>query len=609
MSSTAPAPLPRRPILDEPIDYLIAAVIVAALGGGLTLYLTGQLAGLLFNWAWPHVTIGQTVQIAKALPKHWGDPKQAWPQDSRTDLPGCAGFVTAAILVLALLGTVIALLWRRIAQRGSRRLRGFASGSEVQQALSTGAVTKMGATIRPSLEGERIEVDDVGTVLGRRILGGTRIALSAEESVLVLAAARQGKTSQVMIPMLHRWRGPAIATSVRRDIVEATASLRALLGPVLVLAPTGMPKWPKGVSWSPAAGCHVYDTAKARAETIVRVGKGGPGAQQDSSNAGFFGASATNLVAAWLHAAALTGGSMNDVVRWSLNQRDDTPVRLLRDHPNAEPGVADMLADMYASPQVTKANLWSTATIGLSPLMSPTAREVFCGPISESMDIEEFLRANGTLYVLVSAKQAGGLAPIISAFIEAVTETAKRLGDLSPGGRLDPPLAVLLDEAANVSPLPDLPNLLSYSGGSGIFVVVVLQNMAQAADKWGPVGAEMIWGATTTKVILGGLSGSEVDDLCRLAGDYQWAVGSLQRGTTGTNIQTSYENRPVLTPADVRGLSTLRREALIFHGSTAPVRIRMTRHYEGPDRKLFEAAVREARAALAKEIPPTEDEQ
>ncbi|NUQ99926.1 MAG: type IV secretory system conjugative DNA transfer family protein [Streptomyces sp.] len=593
--------MPRRPILDEPIDYVIAALIIVGIGGALTLYLAGQLAGLLFEFAWPHVTIGQTLQIAKALPKHWGDPKQAWPIAARADLPGRAGFIAAAVLALALLGTVITVSWRQIARRGTRRVRGFASGSEVQQALSTSAVTKMGTTIRPSLEGERIDVEDVGTVLGRRMPGSAKIALSAEESVLVLAAARQGKTSQVMIPMLHRWRGPAIATSVRRDIVEATASLRALIGPILVLAPTGMPKWPKGVQWSPAAGCHVYDTAKARAETIVRVGKGGSNAQQDSSNAGFFGSSATNLVAAWLHAAALTGGSMNDVVRWSLNQRDDTAVRLLRDHPDTEPGVADMLADMYASPQVTKANLWATATIGLSPLMSPTAREVFCGPIDQSMDIENFLRANGTLYVLVSAKQAGGLAPIISAFIEAVTETAKHIGDLSPGGRLDPPLAVLLDEAANVSPLPDLPDLLSYSGGSGIFVVVVLQNMAQAADKWGPVGAEMIWGATTAKVILGGLSGSEVDDLCRLAGEYQQAVGSLQRGSNGTTVQTSYENRPVLTAADVRGLSTLRREALVFHGSTAPVRIRMTRHYEGPDRKLFEVAVRQARAALAME--------
>ncbi|GAA2046407.1 hypothetical protein GCM10009839_58420 [Catenulispora yoronensis] len=607
MSSTAPAPLPRRPLLDEPIDYVIAALIIVGIGGALALYLAGQLAGLLFEFAWPHVTIGQTLQIAKALPKHWGDPKQAWPIAARADLPGRAGFVTAAILALALLGTVITVLWRQIAHRGTRRVRGFASGSEVQQALSTSAVTKMGATIRPSLEGQRIDVEDVGTVLGRRIPGSAKIALSAEESVLVLAAARQGKTSQVMIPMLHRWKGPAIVTSVRRDIVEATASLRALVGPVLVLAPTGMPKWPKGVQWSPAAGCHVYDTAKARAETIVRVGKGGSNAQQDSSNAGFFGSSATNLVAAWLHAAALTGGSMNDVVRWSLNQRDDTAVRLLRDHPDTEPGVADMLADMYASPQVTKANLWATATIGLSPLMSPTAREVFCGPIDQSMDIEQFLRANGTLYVLVSAKQAGGLAPIISAFIETVTEAAKRLGDLSPGGRLDPPLGVLLDEAANVSPLPDLPDLLSYSGGSGIFVVVVLQNMAQAADKWGPIGAEMIWGATTAKVILGGLSGSEIDDLCRLAGDYQQAVGSLQRGANGTTVQTSYENRPVLTASDVRGLSTLRREALVFHGSTAPVRIRMTRHYEGPDRKLFEVAVRQARAALAMETAGTGD--
>ena len=64
MSSAAPAALPRRPILDEPIDYVIGALIVAAVGGGLTLYLTGQLAGILFKFAWPHATVGQTLQRA-----------------------------------------------------------------------------------------------------------------------------------------------------------------------------------------------------------------------------------------------------------------------------------------------------------------------------------------------------------------------------------------------------------------------------------------------------------------------------------------------------------------------------------------------------------------
>jgi len=186
MSSTAP--LPRRPILEEPIDYLIAAIIVVAVGGGLSLYLTGQLAGLLFEGAWPHVAAGQTLQIAKALPAHWGNPKEAWPVAARADLPGRTGFIAAAVIVVAALLMAIALLWRQIARRSTRRARGFASGSEVQQALSTSAVMKMGATIRPSLEDERIEVDDVGTVLGRRVPGNTKIALSAEESVLVLAA-------------------------------------------------------------------------------------------------------------------------------------------------------------------------------------------------------------------------------------------------------------------------------------------------------------------------------------------------------------------------------------------------------------------------------------
>jgi TraM recognition site of TraD and TraG len=40
----------------------------------------------------------------------------------------------------------------------------------------------------------------------------------------------------------------------------------------------------------------------------------------------------------------------------------------------------------------------------------------------------------------------------------------------APGGRLDPPLGLLLDEVANIDPLPQLPALMSFVGASGIFV-------------------------------------------------------------------------------------------------------------------------------------------
>ncbi len=55
----------------------------------------------------------------------------------------------------------------------------------------------------------------------------------------------------------------------------------------------------------------------------------------------------------------------------------------------------------------------------------------------------------------------------------------------SPGERLDPPL-LLLDEAANIAPLPSLPNRLADGGGSGITTVAVLQSLAQARTR-GPL--------------------------------------------------------------------------------------------------------------------------
>lgn len=66
----------------------------------------------------------------------------------------------------------------------------------------------------------------------------------------MIAAPRQGKSSQVVIPWVHHWPGPALVTSMRMDVLLATAMLRAERGPVAVMAPTGMALWPSMVRWS-----------------------------------------------------------------------------------------------------------------------------------------------------------------------------------------------------------------------------------------------------------------------------------------------------------------------------------------------------------------------
>jgi type IV secretory pathway TraG/TraD family ATPase VirD4 len=263
-----------------------------------------------------------------------------------------------------------------------------------------------------------------------------------------------------------------------------------------------------------------------------------------------------------------------------------------------------MLDAAYRSPEGTRSNLWTTVQTAIAPLLAPTARTTFTPPPGQSIDLESFLKARGTIYLLISEKQATDLAPLISAFVDELTETAKRLADTSPGGRLDPPLALLCDEVANVVPLPHLPALMSYAGGSGIFVVAVLQNMAQAEKRWGREGSAMLWGASTVKIALGGLSGDELRELSALAGEYRELLTTHQRGGTGHSVQSTLHDRKTLPPAAIRTLSPQSREALVIHATTPAVLVRMTRHYEGPDRDAY---ARSVAAAAHLTAPPTPD--
>jgi len=301
---------------------------------------------------------------------------------------------------------------------------------------------------------------------------------------------------------------------------------------------------------------------------------------------------------------------MDDVLTWALDERQDEPVKILRDHPGAAPGTAGMLDAAYRSPDVTRSNLWTTVQTAIAPLLAPAARATFAPPPGGSADLADLLRRNATIYLLASERQSAVIAPLVTAFFDELADQAKQLADASPAGRLDPPLGLFLDETANVVPLPNLPALMSYAGGSGIFTLAVLQNRAQAEHRWGREGAAMLWGAANVKIALGGLSGEELKDLSALAGEYREALTSTQHGSVGHTVQTTLTDRKVMTPEEIRTLSEHDRLALIIHATTPAVRARLPRHYETPDRDRYAAAHDHARRTIAAAGPvPAADDQ
>ena len=86
--------------------------------------------------------------------------------------------------------------------------------------------------------------------------------------------------------------------------------------------------------------------------------------------------------------------------------------------------------------------------------------------------------------------------------MRAAERRAERLG-----GRLDPPMVVPLDEAANICRIADLPELYSHLGSRGMVPVTILQSYQQGVAVWGEPGMAALWGASTKKVI-----GAGIDD-------------------------------------------------------------------------------------------------
>jgi type IV secretion system protein VirD4 len=67
-----------------------------------------------------------------------------------------------------------------------------------------------------------------------------------------------------------------------------------------------------------------------------------------------------------------------------------------------------------------------------------------CSPTpAEAFEPSDFLREQGSLYLLGATGTQLSVAPLITALLEDLLDTARTLAAGQPGGRLDPPLLLL----------------------------------------------------------------------------------------------------------------------------------------------------------------------
>ncbi len=490
---------------------LAFAAVVGVVWAGAAL--AARLAGRAFD-----ADLSAAAHAVVALPANLSRPADAWGPAQGDTLPGPVLYWASQGLVLAVAVALAYGAWRLFGSRPER------DGLGVERSARFGG--------RRDIARLRVK----GPTRGRVILGrvaGRLVATEERTSVCVVGPSQSHKTSGLCIPaLLERGKGDGavIAASVKGDVWSHTQRRRGDLGEVKVFDPTCVVV-ERSATWSPLRAAGEVTGAQAAARALIDVaGRGG------MDHADFWMQSAKELLWPLLFVAARAGLSMRDVVRWVATE--DRPKRTA-DGRNTEGEVQGWLGDLYedagtdddadelalasdalagiwATDERTRSAIYTTARTVIEAWSDPVVARAADGECE--ITPEWLLEGDNTLYIVAPARDQARLRPVFACMVADLVHEAFDIATRN-GGELPRKLLVLLDEAANICPVRELPAWCSTCPSHGITLLTVWQDRSQQRLRYGREGAETIWNNSAAKVILSGIADSATAEVTAMLGE------------------------------------------------------------------------------------------
>ncbi|WP_054811760.1 type IV secretory system conjugative DNA transfer family protein [Nocardia arizonensis] len=523
--------------------------------------------------------------------------------------------VASTVIVLLVIAAVIGYLVLR-KQAKTKASKGRLPVDDRADVMGSGsaiaALTEAGVRDKARQLGINLGSEDTpGVPIGIGVADGQMLYGSYEDLHIDIWGPRQGKSTSRVIPAILTAIGPVLATSNKRDVVDATRDVRAAKGsPTFVFDPQGVaaeePTW----YWDPLKWVDPrrpgYEMRAARLAGHFADSDDGSDAKRDA----FFDPEGEDLLAGLFLAAAVKGEPITKVWEWVTHPRDETPIKILRDA--GHEFAADGLAGQYQADERTRSGVFGTAKkmvrclklTNVHDWVTPGVTTLADGHVVQRglFDELQFLEANGTLYSL-SLEGRGSAAPLVSALTEAVIDVAMRKASNSRGGRLEIPLLAVLDEAANVVRWKDLPKQYSHFGSRGIVVMTVLQSWAQGARCWGEDGMSALWSAANIKVLGSGVDDTNfLRDRSEALGEYDAISQSVSESASGKSYSRSLGSSKTFS---VNGLATLPRgRVIVFSSGAPPVLVRTVAWWESEYAADVERSIAKHDPSEKIKIPP-----
>ena len=153
-------------------------------------------------------------------------------------------------------------------------------------------------------------------------------------------------------------------------------------------------------------------------------------------------------------------------------------------------------------------------------------------------------------------------------------------------GRLDPPLLLVLDEAANIAPLRDLAQIASTAAGLGIQLITVWQDRAQITARYGQHAATVVNNHRAKLVLSGITDATTTSDIAQVIGDTEVVRQSTTVDADGrTSATRATQTQMLASAADLRQLRPF--EGVLVYGHLPPIALRLRRPFRVLRRRRF----------------------